>query len=490
MADKKHYIAVDLGAESGRVILATVTDDALELLQAHRFPNGPLQQGDSIRWDFDRIMSEIKTGIKKAFELSTARVCGIGVDSWGVDFGLIDGQGRLLENPYHYRDGRTNGILDKAFALMDKRDIYEHTGIQFLQFNSAFQLLAARLSGSKALARCKKLIFIADLVAYHLCGRAFAEYTLASTSQLMDMTSGQWSHPVFDKLGLDLEIMPDVVQPGTIVTNIEDKIASELGIDRVPVITVGSHDTACAVAGVPASDGNWAYISSGTWSLVGVEVPEAVISDETFENTFTNEGGVEGTIRLLKNVMGLWLVQECRRQWLCEGEEFSYQQLTELARQAEPFTAYIDPDYGEFLSPGDMPAKINGYLEEAGQSRIADKGQMIRVILESLALKYRWVIEKLEGILQQKIELVHVVGGGIQNELLCQFTADSAGRKVIAGPVEATAVGNVIMQARATGQIESLAEGRRIIRNSFELKSYQPGKTDRWDQVFERSVRK
>jgi len=489
MADKKHYIAVDLGAESGRVILATVADDALELLQAHRFPNGPVQQGDSIRWDFDRIMSEVKAGIKKAFELSTTRVCGIGVDSWGVDFGLIDGQGRLLENPYHYRDGRTNGILDKAFALMDKRDIYEHTGIQFLQFNSAFQLLAAHLSGSKMLRRCEKLIFISDLVAYYLCGKVFGEYTLASTSQLMDMKSGQWSRPVFDKLGLDLEIMPKVVQPGTVVADLKDEIASELGIDRVPVIAVGSHDTACAVAGVPAFDGNWAYISSGTWSLVGVEVPEAVISDETFENTFTNEGGVEGTIRLLKNVMGLWLVQECRRQWLCEGEESSYKQLTELARHAEPFTAYIDPDYGEFLSPGDMPAKINGYLEETGQSRIADKGQMIRVILESLALKYRWVIEKLEGILQQKIELVHAVGGGIQNELLCQFTADSTGRKVIAGPVEATAAGNVIMQARATGQIGSLAEGRRIVRNSFELKSYDPENTNRWDQVFERSVR-
>jgi len=488
MPDGSQYIAVDLGAESGRLILATINRRTLELSEAHRFGNGPLQQNDSIRWDFDRIMSEVKTGIKRAFELSRNQICGIGIDSWGVDFGLADHQGRLLENPYHYRDSRTDGIFEKAFALMDKRDIYEHTGIQFLQFNSAFQLLAARLANPEILSRCKRLIFMADLVAYQLCAKTFGEYTLASTSQLMDMRTGKWSSRVFEKLGLPIEIMPEIVQPGTIVANVKDELVSQLGIYPVPVIAAGSHDTACAVAGAPASDGNWAYISSGTWSLVGVETSKAIVNDETFEYSFTNEGGVNNTIRLLKNVMGLWLVQECRRQWLSEGESFSYRQLTGMARQAKPFTAYVDPDETEFLSPGRMPEKIGLHLEKTGQRRIEDKGQLVRAILESLALKYRWVIEKLEEVLEHKIDLLHAVGGGIQNELLCQFTADSTGKKVVAGPVEATAAGNAIMQAMAVGEIKSLAEGRQIIRNSFELKSYQPENHDHWDKLYREFV--
>jgi rhamnulokinase len=288
-----------------------------------------------------------------------------------------------------------------------------------------------------------------------------------------------------DSLGLRRDLMPEIIRPGTVVGRLKDQLASELQIDPIPVIAVGSHDTACAVAGVPVSGGNWAYISSGTWSLVGLEVPQAIIDDKTYRYSFTNEGGIDHTIRLLKNVMGLWLVQECRRQWLADGDTLSYEDLTEMARQAKPFVACVDPDYHEFLSPGSMPAKINRYLEKTGQQPINDKGQMIRIILESLALKYRWIVERLEEIRGHKIDLLHVVGGGIKNELLCQLTADSTGCSVIAGPAEAAAAGNAIVQAWAAGQIPSLGRGRDIIGNSFDLKSYIPQNTKSWDRRYE-----
>jgi len=486
MAKKASYIAVDLGAESGRVMLGRIADGRLSLEQIHRFGNGPVEEHGSLRWDFDRLLSEIKTGIGQAAKKADGRVHGIGVDTWGVDFGLLGADGRLLEKPYHYRDRRTNGMMDQAFALMPKRQVYESTGIQFMQLNSLYQVLAMRLADSPTLAKTERLLFMADLFSYFLCGKALGEYTLASTSQMMDMKTGKWSKPIFDGLSLPEKIMPEVIMPGTVVGDLTNKVASEIGCPTIPVIAIGSHDTASAVLGVPAGGGKWAYLSSGTWSLMGVELPGAIINDRTFKYEFTNEGGVDNTIRLLKNIMGLWLVQECKRQWQREGQDLSYGDLTKMAAAAKPFFGRIECDRSDFLAPGDMPARINKCLAETGQKPTQDKGQMVRLVLESLALKYRSVLSAIEDVTGQPIEVLHIVGGGIQNELLCQFTANAIGRKVVTGPIEATAIGNILMQAKAAGQLKSIDEARQIIRNSFDLKEYQPQDTVLWEKQYSR----
>jgi len=485
VADEKRYIAVDLGADSGRVMLGVISADKLHLEEVHRFSNGPIDQDGALRWDFERLFSQVKTGIGKAVKQANGEIAGIGVDTWGVDFGLLDGKGKLIENPYHYRDKRTNGIMDKAFELMPKREIYEQTGIQFMQLNSIYQLLAMRLNNSAVLKRTKHLIFMADLVSYFLSGKLFAEYTLASTSQLMDMRTGLWSKPIFDKLNLPIEIMPEIIRPGTVIGTLAKEVSEEIGCPRIPVIAIGSHDTADAVAAVPADEKTrWAYLSSGTWSLMGVETPKAIINDKSFTHQFTNEGGVEGTIRLLKNIMGLWFIQECRRQWQKEGQDLSHARLAEMAQTAKPFTATINVDSSEFLAPGDMPKRINDHLAQTGQPRIKDKGQMVRVLLECLALKYRQTIEQLEEVTGISFDRLHIVGGGSQNQLLNQFTANATGKIVSAGPVEATAIGNILMQARATAQINSIAQARQLVWNSFPLTQFQPAETDRWEKQF------
>jgi rhamnulokinase len=496
MADEKRYIAVDLGAESGRVMLGIVSADPpggeasplgskaarpsakagkIRLEEIYRFTNGPVEQDGSLRWDFNRLVSEIKTGIGKTAKQAGSEVAGIGVDSWGVDFGLLDEKGKLIENPYHYRDSRTNGMIEKACELMPKREIYEHTGIQFMQLNTVYQLLSMGLSGSPVLAKAKRLIFIADLVSYFLSDKPYAEYTLASTSQLMDMRSGKWSRTIFEKMNLPIEIMPEVINPGTIVGTLTKNVAKEIGCPPIPVIAVASHDTASAVAAVPADENSrWAYLSSGTWSLMGVETPNAIVNDKTFAYPFTNEGGVNSKIRLLKNIMGLWLLQECKKHWQKQGIDLSYDQLTELAAKAKDSSATIDVDNSCFLAPGDMPRRLNDYLTKTGQKTIDDKGQMVRMILENLARKYAETINRLEDVVAGGIDCLHVVGGGSQNNLLNQLTANATGKKVIAGPAEATAIGNILMQARATGQIQDLAQGRDLVRRSFTLKEYQP----------------
>ncbi|HSW02881.1 MAG TPA: rhamnulokinase family protein [Sedimentisphaerales bacterium] len=484
MAQNANYIAVDLGAESGRVMLGRVADGKLSLEPVHRFANGPIQEQDSLRWDFDRLMTEIKTGVGLAARKADSPVKGIGVDTWGVDFGLLGADGRLLEKPYHYRDSRTNGMMEKTFARMPKREVYENTGIQFMQLNSLYQLLAMRLTNPDVLAKADKLLFMADLFSYFLCGRPFAEYTLASTSQMMDMKTGRWSKAIFKELSLPLEIMPHVIRPGTVAGELTPEVTKEIGCGRIPLIAVGSHDTASAVLGVPGQGDRWAYLSSGTWSLMGVEIPNAIVKDKTFAYEFTNEGGVDNTIRLLKNIMGLWLVQECKRQWQREGQDLSYGELAQMATKAKPFFGYVDCDNSDFLAPGDMPARINKCLSETGQTPTQDKGQMVRLVLESLALKYRTVLNAIEDVTGISIETLHIVGGGIQNELLCQFTADATGRRVVTGPIEATASGNILLQAKAAGQFKSIDEARQVVRDSFEMKEYQPQDKTRWEQQY------
>jgi rhamnulokinase len=489
MADEKRYIAVDLGAESGRVMIGSVSNDKLVLEEIHRFGNGPIEEEGSLKWDFKKLLSEIKSGISKASKKAGNTVAGIGVDSWGVDFGLLDADGSLIENPYHYRDSRTNGVMEKAFELLSKREIYENTGLQFMQLNSVYQLLAMRLANSHALAKAKSLIFMADLVSYFLCGEIFAEYSLASTSQFMDMRTGRWSQEVLDRLSLPIDIVPEVVKPGTIVGRLTPEIQKELGCGPIPVIAIGSHDTASAVAGVPAGERQWAYLSSGTWSLMGAEIPEAIINNKTFQYEFTNEGGVENTIRLLKNIMGLWLMQECRRHWRKEGTDLSYDELTKLAEKSEPFAVFLNVDDSTFLAPGDMPKRINEYLARTGQKTTQDKGQLNRMIMESLALKYRHVMDAIEDVTGKRIEVLHIVGGGIKNKQLCQFTANATSKKVIAGPIEATASGNVLMQAKAAGQIETLSRARQIVRNSFGLREYLPLDTALWQKQYEKTAK-
>jgi len=486
MSQTKTYIAVDLGAESGRVMLGTVSEEKLTLDEIHRFANGPVDLDGTLRWDFDRLAVEVKAGIGKAVKAADSRPVGIGIDTWGVDFGLVDAEGCLIELPYHYRDSRTQGMLEKAFDTMGKRAIYDHTGIQFMVLNSVYQLLAMRTAEHPALAKTDKLVMMADLFAYILCGRVVSEYTLASTTQLMDMRTGQWSRAMFEGLDLPMRVMPAVVKPGTIIGSLTPRVAAEIGCERIPVVAVGTHDTASAVAAVPASPGRWAYLSSGTWSLMGVEIPQAIIDDKTFEHEFTNEGGVEGTIRLLKNIMGLWLIQECKRQWQREGHDLSYTEIADMARKAAPFAAHIDVDDRRFLAPGDMTPRIHEHLSRTGQRQIEDKGQIVRVVMESLALKYRGVMERIEDVVGHRVDVLHIVGGGIQNELLCQFTASALGKKVIAGPIEATAAGNILMQARAVGQIGSLEELRALVRNSFELKEYTPQDAAAWTKHYKK----
>ena len=485
MSESRNYVAVDLGAESGRLMLGTLAGEELTLQEMHRFSNGPVDLDGHLRWDFPRLLAEVKRGLKECVRRVGPDLAGIAVDSWGVDFGLLDADGRLIENPYNYRDSQTEGMLEEAFRRMPRQEIYEHTGIQFMRINSLYQLLALRLRNDAALSRAQHLVFIGDLFSCHLCGRVFAEYTLASTSQMMDMNQGAWSETVFKRLDLPVGILPEIVPPGTVLAEVLPTVAEEVGCGKIPVIAVGSHDTASAVAAVPAAGEDWAYISSGTWSLMGVELPKPVVNSMTYENDFTNEGGVNNTIRLLKNIMGLWLVQECRREWQRAGDDLTYAQLTEMAQQARPFAARINPDHGDFVSPGEMPDKISRCLRATGQDPIEDRGEMIRSILESLAFTYRKTLDSIEEATARHIEVIHIVGGGTQNELLNQFTANATGRSVVTGPIEATSIGNILMQARAVGQVGSLEDIRAVVRKSFPTKTYAPSDVSRWQDEYE-----
>ncbi|MBN1764331.1 MAG: rhamnulokinase [Sedimentisphaerales bacterium] len=472
-----NYIAVDLGAASGRVMLVTIENETIHLQEVYRFINGPIEQDDSLRWDFNRLMNEIYTGIEKTLALEK-NIQSIGIDTWGVDYGLLDEQGKLIENPYHYRDHRTDGILEYACTVMPRQQIYRNTGLQFLTFNTLYQLIACRQQRPDLLARARHLLFMPNLVMYHLCGTISTEYTIASTSQLMDMKTGQWSDAILNAFDLPGDILPDIARPGSTAGYLKPELADKWSCKPFPVISVGTHDTASAVAAVPAEDAsNWAFLSSGTWSPMGLEIPAPIINEQTSRLEFTNEGGVQNTIRLLKNIMGLWLIQECRRYWAKQGHNLDYNQITELAANSQPFQARIDPEDPSFLAPGRMPEKINEYLIRTGQKEIHDNGQLLRVIFESLALRYFQVLENLETLSQKTIDTLHIVGGGSQNDLLNQLTANTTGKKILAGPVEATILGNVLIQSLAQNQITSLPQARKIIARSFPLKTFRPENT-------------
>lgn len=481
------FIAVDLGASGGRVLLGKFDGERFELEELHRFPNGPVNVLGRLHWNVLGLWQEIKTGLRRyADTYPDTLLAGIGVDTWGVDFALLDEAGSLLGPPYHYRDARTDGMLERVSQEVPRVYLYERTGVQFMQINTLYQLYAMRLQRDPRLDCAETLLLIPDLFHYWLTGRKVGEYTIASTSQLLNARSRTWDSDVLSTLSLPTHIFPELIEPGAVVGPLLDSVAKEVGLASTPVIATGAHDTASAVAAIPELDENSAYISSGTWSLMGVELNEPVLSEAARALDVTNEGGVGGTIRLLKNVAGLWLLQESRKQWRREGQDYGWEELLDLATAAQPFRSFINPGAETFLSPGDMPAAIRAYCKETQQSEPESVGAVVRCCLESLALKYRSVLEGLESLLGRRLETLYIVGGGSQNDLLNQFTADACLRPVVVGPVEATAFGNLMVQALATGYISNIAEGRRVVAASVSRRRYEPKHGEVWEEAYER----
>ena len=473
-----HYLAFDLGAESGRALLGSLSGGRVAVEELHRFPNTPVRVLGALYWDTLRLWHEIQHGLGVAVRERKVALDGIGVDTWGVDCALLGSDGSLLENPRHYRDARNNGVMEKLFAVVPRAEVFAATGIQFMQINTLYQLYGMKLTGSPALGSARKLLHVPDLFNYWLTGVAKSEATIASTSQFLNPATMTWATDLLRRLDLPTGMLCPIVSPGT-------RLGTLLDPPHTPVYAIGGHDTASAVAAVPSLGGdNWCYISSGTWSLMGLELDAPVINEQSLALNYTNEVGLAGKIRLLKNIAGLWLLQECRRAWMLEGDEYSYEQLTRMASEARPFTAAINPN--AFLEPGEMPRKICAHCDETGQAAPQTHGEFARAILESLALCYRHVVESLEALSHREIEIIHIVGGGSRNALLNQFVADCTGRRVIAGPSEATAIGNILTQAIGAGELSGLEELRAVVRNSFEPVTVEPHPSAQWDDAYRR----
>ncbi|MFN4261832.1 MAG: rhamnulokinase [Gemmataceae bacterium] len=488
MTATKKLLAFDLGAESGRGLIGNFDGRQLRLEVAHRFANGAVRTLDTLHWDVLRLYSEMLTTLRKCAADFGGIDC-LGVDTWGVDFALLGRDGTLLGNPRHYRDPHTEGMLEAAFQRVPQLEIFQQTGIQFMRINTLYQLLALQRDRSPLLEVAEHFLMIPDLFHYFFTGIKVNEFTDASTSQLINPHTRQWAYDLLNAFGLPVKIFGNLITPGTVLGPLRKTIVSDTGVGAVPVIAPATHDTASAVVAAPAQGESWAYISSGTWSLMGVEIPEPHVGAAVLQANFTNEGGMGGTVRFLKNIMGLWLVQECRRAWERAGKTYTYDELTRMAEAAAPFTCIVNPDDAAFLLPTDMPAALGDFCRQTDQSAPSDPGTVIRCVLESLACRYRWVLAKLEELLGQRFEVIHIVGGGSQNALLCQFTADCCNRPVVAGPVEATAIGNVLVQALGLGLLGSLADAREVVRNSFEVKRYEPKDADKWEEVYGRFTR-
>lgn len=487
----KNYLAVDLGAESGRVILGRFDGGQLTLEKVHRFPNHtvrvpaavPGREEPPLKWDILHLWREIQTGIAQA--ATDTELSGIGIDTWAVDYGLLDGQRQLLGNPYCYRDSRTEGMMAEAFRRLPQARIYELTGIQFLPLNTLYQLLAEVVQESPQLSLARTFLTIPDLINFWLSGEQVCEFTNATTTQCYNPREEAWSGELLSAMNIPAQLFGPVVPPGTVLGKLRPTLAASLGTNAT-IIAPATHDTGSAVVAVPAEGQDFAWLSSGTWSVVGVNVRQPVITEQSLAYNFTNEGGVGGRFRFSRNVMGLWLVQQCRRAWADGGDAHSYSELTEMAEQAPALQALIDPDDGRFFAPGDMPARIHAYCQETAQEQPSTKGAIVRTILESLALKYRWVLERLEEITGRNITQINIVGGGTQNRLLSQFTADACNRPVITGPIEATATGNLLMQALADGNLGSAREAADVVRNSFPIERFEPGDPSPWDDAYAR----
>lgn len=468
----QHVIAVDLGADSGRVIRVWLENNQFRSEEVHRFPNVPVTVGGTIYWDILRLWNDVTEGVQKA----ASGAASLGLNAWGVDFALLGRDGKLLSNPVHYRDSRTNGAMEWVFERIPRRTVFERSGIQFMQLNTLYQLASLVRDNSPLLEVATTYLSVPDLMNYWFTGEKAGEFTHATTTQFYNPVTGGWDSESLKAIGVPTDIFPQIVQPGTVLGS----------YNGIPVILPACHDTGSAVAGVPVTEPDAAYLSSGTWSLIGLELNAPVINDAAYAANVTSEGGVCGTFRFLKNVMGLWLAQQSRATWRAQGSEYAYDELTALAEQAEPFRCFIDPDSPDFLAPGDMPARIRAFCARTGQPVPETVGQVMRTIYESLALKYRHALNSLTSISGKRARRLHIIGGGTRNRMLSQMTANALNREVVAGPVEATALGNAAVQMIALGWIRDIGEARQIIRDSFPLEVYQPANVDAWAEAYER----
>ncbi|CAM4242097.1 rhamnulokinase [Paenibacillus endophyticus] len=476
-------LAFDLGASSGRALLGRLNNGKIEVEELHRFPNDPVQVGDRLQWDILRLLHELKQSLLKV-KHREIELQSLAIDSWAVDFGLIGSNGELLGNPYHYRDHHTDGVMEQVAGELTASVIFEKTGIQFLPFNTIYQLAALKKADSPLLRDAKHFLMIPDLLRYFLTGEMYNEFSNATTTQLYNPLTESWDAELIQAIGLSPDLFGSVVQPGAHMGSLRTSLCEELGIESVPVYAAAEHDTGSAVVAVPSLDRSFAYLSCGTWSLMGTEVNAPVINELAQQLNFTNEGGAYGTFRLLKNIMGLWVLQECRRAWERAGISYTFPELVKLADESEPFGAFIDPDDPLFLHPGDMPARIAEYCLRTGQKPPESNGAIVRCVLESLALKYRCVLELTEQLSGQAFGGLHMVGGGIQNTLLCQWTANAIGKPVWAGPVEGSAIGNLVVQWIASGELADIWEARRVIRDSFPVDTYEPEQPGAWESAY------
>jgi rhamnulokinase len=490
---EKAYLAIDMGASSGRHVIGRFDGQKLRLEEVFRFENGPVEMAGHLYWDWPGLWASVRKGMMAAAAQGAGKIASVGVDTWGVDFGLLGRNDELLGNPYHYRDSRTNGMMEKAFAIVPREEIFRHTGLQFMQLNTLYQLLAMKLCNSPLLDVAETMLMVPDLMHWLMTGVKCNEMTEASTSQFYNPVRGGWATELLEKFDLPTRILGTIMQPGTVLGPLRSGLAAEMGLAS-KVVLPGSHDTASAVMAVPAHSKpgarpDWCYISLGTWALMGIESPVPVVSDKVSQLNFTNEGGVGNTIRLLKNITGLWMVQECRRVWNQGGRKWGWEDLNKLSAAAKPLVSFINPDSSDFMAPENMPEAIRSFCQRTGQAVPSDEGAILRCALDSLAMKFRHVLGMCEDLAGGRIETIHIVGGGTQNRLLCQAAADASGRHVVAGPIEATAIGNLMVQAIAAGDIGSIAEARDVVRRSFEVDEYEPKNTAAWDEAYKRFLK-
>jgi rhamnulokinase len=491
-ANSPVHLAIDLGASGGRVLAGFITEDGVQLDVLHRFANGGVFQGERFVWNLLGLWEEIENGLRGAAGKYGARIRSVGVDTWGVDYVLLDRNDDVVGPCFHYRDKRTRDIFNEAFSRMSREQIFAETGLQFMEINTAYQMLSMRLEGSPLLDVAEKFLMVPDYFHWQLSGEKCNEYTNASTTQLLNADAADWSRPMLDAFDLPTHLFSKPIQPGHTLGKLKSALAQRTQLSsEIDVILPATHDTGSAVLAVPANSfaqehPDWCYISCGTWSLMGVETARPIINDSCKMFNFTNEGGVEGSVRLLKNICGLWIVQQCRAQWKREGHDWSWDRLIQMAEQSPTMVSIIDPDDVSFSAPANMPEAIRAYCRRTGQQPPADEGAIIRCALESLALKYRLVLDYLEQLVGNELSTIHMVGGGVQNRMLCQFAADACQRSVVAGPVEATAFGNVLMQAIGSGELGSIEDARRLVRGASDIRNYSPRPHGRWQDGFER----
>lgn len=485
---KSSFLAFDIGASSGRAILGTLENNKLELVEVHRFKNQMTQIHGSFFWNIYSLFDELKTGLKKCISEYKIQPASVGIDTWGVDYSLVTSDGYLAGLPFAYRDHRTDNSMEEFFRILPKKDTYLLSGIQFMQFNTLFQLFASVQQNYAGLKIAENLLFTPDTLNYLFTGIRKNEYTIASTSQLMKPGKPEWEWQLFNSAGIPQKLAGEIIQPGTVLGELLPEVMEETGSAPIPCIAVASHDTASAVVSVPARGENWAYLSSGTWSLLGIESPVPLVSEQTLAMNFTNEGGVEGTTRFLKNIMGMWLIQECKRIWDSQSV-MGWHEIVALCNNVKPFKSLINPDDPMFLNPGNMPVAIQEYCAKTNQPVPKSKGEIARCIYDSLVLKYKFTIKQIESVTEKKIEKLHIIGGGAHNKTVNQLTADATGIPVLAGPTEATAIGNIMLQAKALGKVKSLAEIREIVQNSFEVTEYTPSPELDWESAYTRFAR-